>query len=326
MNLSKNRRNIKYFSKDMDFAQEKMSQICGNHKLETSCKSDIEFNYDGFYLSSNNIFLGILDYGTNMEVNIPNSGKYCISLPLIGNQFLISNGEIIKSNEKFGLILPNKHENNLIIDKKCKKLQVVIPEESVKLILGDLLNRKIKEKIIFDPIMNYSQDNNINTWWKNILNFIDINKALEDSISGSFFLEDYESFIIKSLLLSQQNNYSFDLMSSIVNKIPDHILRVKEYIELNAKYDIRVEDLIFISGISRSKLYSEFKEYFGVTPFIYLKKYRLRKINKIIKSSNNCEKLSISKLAYDWGFNHLGRFSSAYKEEFGITPKETRFL
>jgi AraC-like DNA-binding protein len=33
---------------------------------------------------------------------------------------------------------------------------------------------------------------------------------------------------------------------------------------------------------------------------------------------------SISTLAFSWGFNHLGRFSTEYRKMFGETPSETQ--
>ncbi|EOC2574056.1 TPA: helix-turn-helix domain-containing protein, partial [Acinetobacter baumannii] len=47
-------------------------------------------------------------------------------------------------------------------------------------------------------------------------------------------------------------------------------------------------------------------------------------IYKILSTTGADKKVSISKLAYDWGFNHLSRFSQEYREEFGENPSETK--
>ena len=72
------------------------------------------------------------------------------------------------------------------------------------------------------------------------------------------------------------------------------------------------------------KLYDEFQQYYGTSPMSFLRKYRLQQIYKILSHANMNAKLSISKLAYDWGFTHLSRFSQDYKEEFGEKPSETK--
>lgn len=50
----------------------------------------------------------------------------------------------------------------------------------------------------------------------------------------------------------------------------------------------------------------------------------LQQIYKILSTTGADKKVSISKLAYDWGFNHLSRFSQEYREEFGENPSETK--
>lgn len=32
---------------------------------------------------------------------------------------------------------------------------------------------------------------------------------------------------------------------------------------------------------------------------------------------------SVTSIALDWGFDHLGRFAASYKKRFGETPRET---
>lgn len=84
----------------------------------------------------------------------------------------------------------------------------------------------------------------------------------------------------------------------------------------HAHENISADDLHRIAGVSKTKLYDEFQHYYGTSPLSFLRKYRLQQIHKILSNSPN-KKLSISKLAYDWGFNHLGRFSQEYRDEFG---------
>jgi AraC-like DNA-binding protein len=33
--------------------------------------------------------------------------------------------------------------------------------------------------------------------------------------------------------------------------------------------------------------------------------------------------VSVSEVAFRWGFTHLGRFAGAYKERFGVPPSQT---
>jgi AraC-like DNA-binding protein len=48
---------------------------------------------------------------------------------------------------------------------------------------------------------------------------------------------------------------------------------------------------------------------------------RLHGIYQELRTTSS--KQSISRLASDWGFNHLGRFSKQYKRMFDKLPSET---
>ncbi|MGE8608201.1 MAG: helix-turn-helix transcriptional regulator, partial [Acinetobacter baumannii] len=105
---------------------------------------------------------------------------------------------------------------------------------------------------------------------------------------------------------------------------PAYIRKVRNFIIEHAHEEICAEDLQRLAGVSKSKLYDEFQQYYGTSPMSYLKKYRLQQIYKILSTTGADKKVSISKLAYDWGFNHLSRFSQEYREEFGENPSETK--
>ena len=69
------------------------------------------------------------------------------------------------------LIVSNNDQQDLIIDKDCRKFQVVIPERSMQIVLADLLNKPIETPIIFNPEMHLDSEQLIGAWWKNIQNF-----------------------------------------------------------------------------------------------------------------------------------------------------------
>ena len=73
--------------------------------------------------------------------------------------------------------------------------------------------------------------------------------------------------------------------------------------------------------MSRFKLYDDFKKYFGLTPTLYLKRFRLEAVRQALLEGGSNE--NITAVAMRWGFNHLGRFSSDYKKLFLEVPSKT---
>jgi len=200
----------------------------------------------------------------------------------------------------------------------------VIPEKSLHLVLSELLNQPLEQALVFNPEISLSMTGLMKAWWNNIENFLQLKSHYADFSGLSMFSEDYENFVIKALLLSQENNYSAALHDRSNQMEPAYIRKVKNFIVQHAQESFDAESLQRLAGVSKSKLYEEFQQYYGLSPMAYLRKYRLQQIYKILSHASKQQKISISKLAYDWGFNHLSRFAQEYKEEFGEKPSETR--
>lgn len=322
--LSQHNMELNHYSNNADFAQNLMSNICGEHRLDTRCRDTLSFHYDGVRLPSKQMTIGTISYGANVTINIANLKAYSISLPLTGKQVLNMRGERYISDERNGLIVSNADLQDLSINKDCTKLQVVVPEQSLQIVLAELLHQPVLDSVIFNPEMHFDSEQLITAWWKNIQNFLQF-KSQHNGFNGLPLLaEDYENFIIKALLLSQENNYSDQLKQLSTQQHPPYIQKVHKFILVHAHEEICADDLQELAGVSKSKLYEEFQHYYGTSPMAYLKKYRLQQIYKVLSSSGLNRKVSISQLAFRWGFNHLSRFSQEYRQEFGEKPSETK--
>ncbi|WP_151980036.1 AraC family transcriptional regulator [Acinetobacter guerrae] len=315
---------LNHHSCKADFAQSLMSNICGEHHLDTIYRDTLNFHYDGMRLPRKKLAIGTISYGANVAINISHLKAYSISLPIQGQQTLMKAGVHYTSNEKSGLIVSNSEWQNLVIDKDCKKMQVVIPEESLQLVLVDLLKQPIDRPVIFNPEMHLDSEKLIGTWWNNIQNFLQLKSQYNHFYGLQMLSEDYENFIIKALLLSQENNYTAALKALSAQYIPAYLKKVEVFIVEHAREDLNIDMLHVLAGVSKSKLYDEFQQFYNMSPMSYLRKYRLKQIYKVLSRTEINQKISISKLAFDWGFTHLGRFSSAYREEFGESPSETK--
>ena len=314
---------IQHTSQQLESAQDIMSQICGEHNLDTHHRNALNFQYTGMRFPTKNLSIGTISYGTSVGIHITNLRAYSISLPTQGTQQLQLRGKQVHSNMHTGLIVSNAEQQDLFIDKDCRKLQVAIPEHSLETTLAAMLSRPLREPIVFDPEMHVNSEQLIGAWWKHIRAFLQM-KSHYASFGGLPMLaEDYENFLLKALLLSQHNNYSQALLELNSQHIPKHILAVKNHIISHAHEDICADDLQRLAGVSKSKLYDEFKLHYGTSPMSYLRKYRLQQIHKALSSPTH-SKTSISQLAYQWGFTHLSRFADEYKQEFGEKPSETK--
>ena len=101
-----------------------------------------------------------------------------------------------------------------------------------------------------------------------------------------------------------------------------HILgAVDNYLRIRGNEPVYVADLCLAAGVSQPTLFRTFEEVFGVSPKQFLQIRRLHQVRR--KLLDGCKGLSISSVAYDYGFWQLSRFGRAYKALFGETPSQT---
>lgn len=98
--------------------------------------------------------------------------------------------------------------------------------------------------------------------------------------------------------------------------------RLAEFIERNLKQDIALEQLAELAHMSPRSLYALFEKHAGNTPKHYIRQRKLEQIRARL-SDPQAPVRSVTEIALDYGFLHLGRFSECYKSAFGELPSDT---
>ncbi|WP_355661139.1 helix-turn-helix transcriptional regulator [Halomonas salifodinae] len=73
-------------------------------------------------------------------------------------------------------------------------------------------------------------------------------------------------------------------------------------------------------GMSESRLKQRFKEHYGETLSDCLRQARLREAERLLDNDG----LPIARIATDLGYEHAANFTTAFKREVGLTPREYR--
>ena len=109
-----------------------------------------------------------------------------------------------------------------------------------------------------------------------------------------------------------------------VSKIGSHLLAksAREFIEAHYDQSLTIKDVCEAVGASERTLRYGFKAVFGLSPKQYLKIHRLNIAHRQLLRNNSATK-SVTDIAFDAGFWHLGRFSRDYKLLFDESPLET---
>ncbi|KJH80492.1 helix-turn-helix domain-containing protein [Pseudomonas sp. KSR10] len=97
--------------------------------------------------------------------------------------------------------------------------------------------------------------------------------------------------------------------------------RAREYALANRDAPPTILELCDKVGASRRKLQYCFQETLGINPVAYLRALRLNAAHRALITSDGT--LSVQTVAASWGFWHLSRFASDYRQLFGELPSDT---
>ena len=98
--------------------------------------------------------------------------------------------------------------------------------------------------------------------------------------------------------------------------------RLEEYLAANASAAVYLGELCAAIGVAERTLRAACDEHLGMGPARYLHLRRMHLVNRALVQ-HDPGKMTVTRVAMDYGFWELGRFSVMYKALFGESPKET---
>jgi methylphosphotriester-DNA--protein-cysteine methyltransferase len=83
----------------------------------------------------------------------------------------------------------------------------------------------------------------------------------------------------------------------------------------------RVDALAQAAGVSPRTLHRLCVRHWGAPPVALMRRARMQGVRRSLQAPGPTD--TVTSLAFDWGFFHLGRFAASYKACFGEHPSET---
>ena len=95
---------------------------------------------------------------------------------------------------------------------------------------------------------------------------------------------------------------------------------IAEYIEANLSEKITLSDLAKVVNFGKFYFCHSFKNYTNMTPYDYVLQSRVKRAQKLLRSSN----LSISDVALECGFGNQSHLAKHFRKKLGTTPMNYR--
>ncbi|MCP3870077.1 MAG: AraC family transcriptional regulator [Gammaproteobacteria bacterium] len=131
----------------------------------------------------------------------------------------------------------------------------------------------------------------------------------------------FENALLTSMLFSFEHQFSEKLNSEKATASFRQVRNIEDYIESHANQPIDIVTLVTVSGLSAATIHRTFRKHREYTPMQFLKQTRMGLVNQRLLMASSSD--SVTRIAMECGFTHLGRFASEYRYRFGEDPSQT---
>ncbi len=127
--------------------------------------------------------------------------------------------------------------------------------------------------------------------------------------------------LMELLQLIKLQNESGEFLSALSDlSLPGKRRNIKNFMLENQFKNLKVKDYALLTGRSLSTFIREFKQLYNTTPNQWLIKQRLTKAHNLLKKTN----FNVTETAFEVGYENVSHFITAYKKQYGSTPKTTK--
>ena len=147
--------------------------------------------------------------------------------------------------------------------------------------------------------------------------------AQPDAIRAALLMSTASQYIAARVLYAYPSTAELDpTIEDRRDSTPALLRRAIAFIEDNAHRDISLVDIAQSIYMTPRALQYTFRKHRDCTPMEYLRRVRLHHVHLDLVAGNQGT-TTVGQIARHWGFAHLGRFATYYRNEYGESPRQT---
>jgi AraC-like DNA-binding protein len=200
-----------------------------------------------------------------------------------------------------------------------ESLQVAIPEAALRGVLGALAGGAPPPALRFDLAMDITRPEGAT-----VARLIDLIVGEVDNspmvLRSPLLTSHLTESLLCAVLLGPPYTASHLLRREARPAEPFYVKRIESYLEANQERHVSIEELAQLAGVGARAIHAGFRAHRGYTPMAFLRARRLEHARARLLCSPEA---TVATVALECGFEHLGRFSGAYRARFGESPAAT---
>ena len=264
------------------------------------------------------VMLSYFAYGAATQINGTSlHGYYAVNLPVAGHADVWHRGAMVQASPEVAAVFSVVGPVTMRWSADHEVLCLTVRRGALERHLSRMTGREISDPIMFTPAMTLQGGG---ASWRGVLQTL-LDLAERASSPSPLVAAEVETAVMTTLLVTQPHSYS-----SILLDEPPAAGRVvaaaTEIMRERAGASLSIAEIARQVGVSERSLQLSFRRELGVSPRERLRELRLDQVRRELLLTR-AEQKSVSQIAMDWGFVHLGRFAASYRRKFGENPSQT---
>lgn len=308
-------------SSDLEETRNAVAQALCPHELSLMRRDGLlDTRYHAAHAGG--IGLHYLDYGAAVRSAVGELGDFfVVEIPLGGASEVTCGQQSVIADRRTAVVLSPTEPIELRRSAGSPQLIVRMDRSMLETHLYRMLNRQVRQPLRFSLGMALDSRGG-----RTLLTLVNLLRGEMENdgaiIREPLALAQFQSLLMTHLLLNQSHTHSDALHGRELPPPPKAIRQAVEIIETRAAKPLTVADIAAEVHVSVRALQDGFRRHLGCSPTEHLRDIRLTRARRSLLEGNPAT-TTVTSVATQWGFLHLGRFALEYRKRFGESPSAT---
>jgi AraC-like DNA-binding protein len=312
----------------LDRTLEKLTQVIGSHRIRAiDPVTQNRLDHRHHLIAGNFQILDLHWQGAFKLEQDPLDRRYIIYLVLAGSlshqiaapQQYTQPDQTVASQANTATIVGSGQTVTSSASQEGKALLIAIDCESIDSALSSLLDRPLKQPIVFLPSIDLTSE--LGQSLKKLLQFLWESTQDTDMAAAPLVLQKLEQAFLACAIEGLPSNYTEELLYQTDGALACHVRKARAFIESHLHEDIKLGDIAAATQVCSRLLQKAFSHHCGCSPMRFLTQSRLQRIRQELEAAPSDTKIVDVMMQY--GFTQGGKFAKEYQQLFGEKPSET---
>jgi AraC-like DNA-binding protein len=281
------------------------------------------FNFDGDVVVLGSITVGEICYGSDVHLQIADlETAYHVLAPLTGSLKSRHGGTTVVADPTLAAVYRPVGDIDLDWPGGCRLLSVKVDRHALERELDAGPDSRVVSPLLLGA--SFDLADGPGRTWAALVRLLHTEMRDEKGLAAQpRVAARWRDMLISGLALIVEHPYGAEEPAGMLGpRRPRTVKRALDAMHAEPARQYTAAELAAIAGVGVRVLQEAFRQHVGLSPLTYLRRMRLDGVHAELSRGDPWQ-VSVSEVAFRWGFTHLGRFAGAYRARFGVLPSHT---